>query len=213
MMNTLIQTISPVDYSGILNALESSNMVLQPEILAELKRALADHKAVFKAAEQQIRKQLKEAGGLFSAFENCKPLFNIHPDEPIDSENNAEDSTDEQGVAEHSGTHTGASESKKASNRSKSVKPSKTIEHKLSADQKTCPCCGKNMHQAHEKVVTIIRLTGYSKERHVLETRRCLNCDTKVEATAPQEKTICSFTIPAAALLVSLRYAYGLPQG
>ena len=215
MRNVSIQTIKPLKYSELLSAIESSNLVQNAEIFAELKRALADHKAVFAAAKKQIKQQLEEAEGLFSAFEKCEPLFEINPDKPIDTNDNPdcgndlEDSSSTTGRPEESPA---ADEQKKNPVRNKAAKPSKTIEHQLSANQKACPCCGKNMHQAHDKVVTIIRLTGFSKERHVLETARCLSCETNVEAKAPQEKTICSFTIPAAALLVSLRYAYGLPS-
>ena len=212
MMNVLIHTIKPVNYSEIFSAISAGDITQKPELLAELKRALEDHRAVFKAAEKQISKQLKEAQGLFAAFENCDPLFKIHPDEPVDSQESSEPQVNEEhhGAAADKNPEQGSE--KKAPVRNRALKPSKTIEHKLSADQKTCACCGKNMHQAHDKIVTIIRLTGFSKERHVIETGRCLNCDTKVEAQAPEEKTICSFTIAAASLLTSFRYAYGLPS-
>ena len=88
MRNVSIQTIKPLKYSELLSAIESSNLVQNAEIFAELKRALADHKAVFAAAKKQIKQQLEEAEGLFSAFEKCEPLFEINPDKPIDTNDN-----------------------------------------------------------------------------------------------------------------------------
>jgi hypothetical protein len=86
-----------------------------------------------------------------------------------------------------------------------------TISHPLDPKQLACPDCGKTMHKAHKKVVTIIRMTTIAAEHHEMETARCLSCDTTVEAAGPTEKTVGSFAIPCGAVLATLRYVYGMP--
>lgn len=211
-MNVLIHTFKPVNYAEIAAAIAAGDITRKPELLAEMKRALEDHQAVFRAAEEQIKKQTREAQGLFAAFEKCDPLFKIQPDAPPSPGDDADNEKPGDQNGKPTNKDSGQSPERKPPVRNKAVKPSKTIEHSLSASQKTCSCCGKNMHQSHDKIVTIIRLTGFSKERHVIETGRCLTCDTKAVAQFSPEKTICSFTIPAASLITSLRYAYGLPS-
>ena len=68
------------------------------------------------------------------------------------------------------------------------------------------------MHLAHTKKLKIIRLIDFVEESYELETARCLKCNTKTEAQAPQEKTICNFALNAAAMIISSRYLFGIPS-
>jgi len=209
MINELVYTLSTVNYSAIHAAIDASSLGDNSNLMRELKSALSEHRALVRAARAQILKQLKEADNLFSAFESGQTLFPILQN-PADENSFSETNTNAPSILDES--EAASDKEKKKSNRKPAQKPSKTISHGLSPEQKVCSCCGKNMHKAHTKIVTIIRLNGFSKENHELETGRCLTCDTKVEAAAPQEETICSYTIPAAAMITSLRYAYGLPS-
>jgi len=90
-------------------------------------------------------------------------------------------------------------------------KPSEIL-HPLPEDKKTCTECGKAMHKAHCRVRSIIQLVSMRLEKHLVETARCLTCDTKVEAEGPKQKTIGRFSLEAGSFCIAMRYIFGMPS-
>jgi transposase len=198
----IIHTIKPKKYSELIEASRAN--ALTPEQLQEVITALREHQALTSAALKLRNRQLKTATGLLGALEKGSRLFpepDKDPEDPTGKENSEENSD-----------KTEDSPKPKSPPKRLQRKPSKVIQHKMELSALTCPCCKKNMHRAHKKTVTILRIDGFSEERHEMETARCLTCNTKSEATGPTEKTILQFSIRAASVITSLRYAYGLPS-
>ncbi|MEY2986807.1 MAG: hypothetical protein RJB13_328 [Pseudomonadota bacterium] len=211
MKNVTFFTIQKQNYLELESALKDSN--LPAEALNKLKQVLKDHKTVTDAAEKAIRQQLKEAIGLFA----CNPLIenpvpapqeNSSPESRADEVNNSQEQNSE------------ANEPPKNDDDLKDRadrqprKPVKRISHTLNPKDLKCPSCHKNMHKAHNKTVTIIRLVGLTEEKHEVETCRCLKCDTSKEAEFAEanEKRIGNFTLDAASMICALRYALGMPS-
>jgi hypothetical protein len=199
MINEIVYTLKNQNYSEILKALEGVS--LPAEIAQKLHAILDDHKNITEAVQAAIRKQFKEASDLFAKYPAL--LFPSQPaprNEP-DSSKNGSSLPDSDEELENSAK-------KKTSN------PPRKILHKLADKNLLCPCCGKKMHRAHKKSVTIIRIQGLHEERNEIETARCLTCNTTAEAycTQAQEKTLGRFEVNAAAVLIALRYSLGMPS-
>jgi transposase len=199
MNKNIVHTIKPKNYDAMKSFLAAQS--LAPELQAEFLEMIQEHKMVTIAALQKRKQQIKDATGLFAFLERGNWLFpEPEPDSTADC---AESPAPED-------TENPLEPIKPLKRRPK--KPVKIVPHLLETSQFTCPCCQKKMHRAHKKTVTIIRLQGFSEERHELETVRCQTCNTTLEAQGPQEKTILQFAVPAASVLIALRYAYGLPS-
>lgn len=195
----IIHTLKPRKHDGLIEALLSKSMTSaqQDEVVAVLR----EHQAVIAAATRLRNKQIRSATCLLGALEKGETLFPVpekKPDAPNETGSDPEPSNGEpeKPIALKKGPR----------------KPAKVVGHKLELCDLKCPCCQKSMHKAHKKTVTIIRVDGFSEERHEIETARCLTCDTKAEAAGPTEKTILQFSIKAAAVVTSLRYIYGVPS-
>jgi transposase len=203
MLNEIVYTLKNQNYTEILKALEGVSLPV--EISQKLQTILHDHKSITEAVQAAIRKQLKDAFGLFASHPvhlfPSPPVFDPPPqkDPPPSNESPPAPASDEE-----------------LENRAKNKtsNPPRKIAHKLAANSLLCPCCGKNMHRAHKKIVTIIRVQGFHEERNEIETARCLTCNTSTEAACPQaqEKTLGRFEINAAAVLIALRYSLGMPS-
>ena len=210
MIENILHTLKKQNYSAIAAALrDPASLAQNTEMIEALQRVLDDHKAVTTAAFRLIAKQRREAKGIFAALEKSEPLFPRFDDEDSADDEEKPEAGPDKG-SEKKGTHEG--EEEKPNRRKTRLKPAIKISHSLKSEQLKCPCCSQKMHRAHQKTITIIRMQGFSEERHEIETARCLTCSTKVEAEAPKEKTLCQFAIPAAAAIISLRYAYGVPS-
>jgi transposase len=196
MNKNIVHTIRPKNYDYLSKAL--ADVTLASDVMAALLEMIKEHQLVTIAALQKRKEQIKDALGLFASLERGNRLF-PEPDCPEPAEN-PEPEVNENPL----------DPIKPLGKRPK--KPVKTIPHALETSQFTCPCCQKKMHRAHKKTVTIIRLQGFSEERHEVETARCQTCNTTAEAQGPQEKTILQFAVPAASVLIAMRYAYGMPS-
>ena len=203
MINEIVYTLKNQNYTEILKALEGVS--LPAEIAQRLQTILLDHKSITEAVQAAIRKQLKDAFGLFASHPihlfPSPPVFDPPPqkDPPPSDENSPVPASDEE-------------LGKRA--KSKTSNPPRRIAHKLSSHSLLCPCCKKNMHRAHKKTVTIIRVQGFHEERNEIETARCLTCNTTTDAVCPQaqKKALGRFEINAAAVLIALRYSLGMPS-
>jgi transposase len=189
-----IHTIRPREYKDLSQAL--TEKALTAEHQSEILEIIREHQALTTAALKSRTQQIKGATGLLGGYLPGDRLF----PEPTPCVSDADD------LAPSEPIEPSVTEKKPR------PKPAKIVDHKLDFSELKCPCCQKSMHRAHKKIVTIIRVQGFSEERHEIETARCLSCDTKAEAKGPEEKTILQFTVHAAAVITSLRYVYGLPS-
>jgi transposase len=213
MRKRVIQTLSPRNYDALRESIENNPILeSQPDILADLQAIIAEHAALTKAAHNEMKRQELRAEGVFNFLETMNPLFLGAAMDPVLPESEASPAGDQIPQAVTTEGQLSDKVTIEKSSLQPRLKPVKSIEHKLSTEQRTCPCCGKNMHLAHKKKQVIIRFNGFSAEEHVSETARCLSCATKVEAKGPDEVTFGEFSTPAAAAMVALRYAYGMPS-
>ena len=204
MIETIAYTLKKQNYTEMLSALKA--LPLSEEMRATFLTVINDHRGVTRAAAAAITKQLRKASGIFSAAGLCEPLFKSP------SAGDAEPGSSAQPDNQPPGDVSDEELEKKA--RNKRPNPPIKIAHPLPPEALKCPSCSKNMHRAHKKVLTIIRVEGFKEERNEIETARCLCCGVSVEAECSQskEKTILQFSLPAAALIIGLRYAYGMPS-
>jgi transposase len=196
MNMSYVHTIKSKDYDYLRCTLDDSD--LEQDVKALMQEVLNEHKLVTIAAFKKRKQQIDDATGLFAALENGNRLF---PEPTPDCEPEKPESGDAVDPL-----------APIVRDKKPRKKPVKKILHPLELSQLTCPCCKKKMHKAHKKTMTIIRIEGFSCEKHELQTARCLTCNTTAEAPGPQEKTIHQFAIPAASVLIGLRYAYGMPS-
>ena len=204
MIETIAYTLKKQNYTEMLSALKA--LPLSEEMRATFLTVISDHRGVTRAAEAAIKKQLRKASGIFSALGLCEPLFkSTSSGEAEPGSSSQPDNQPPENVSD---------EELKKKARNKRPNPPIKIAHPLPPEALKCPSCSKNMHRAHKKVVTIIRVEGFKEERNEIETARCLCCGVSVEAECSQskEKTILQFSLPAAALIIGLRYAFGMPS-
>ena len=210
MIKEVVYTLRKQNYQAIRSLVEGVN--LPPEALSLLKLIIDDHKNVTDAVEREIRKQLREAAGLHA----CVPMFDTPAEAPkTDDQGSAADNSENGNteITSDSGLPTNDESLAERAER-KSKKTVTRIKHALDRNNIKCPTCQKNMHMAHEKSVTIIRLVGLVEEKHEIETCRCVECGTSKEAEFAEanEKRIGNFTVDAASMICSLRYALGMPS-
>jgi transposase len=192
------------NYASLRKALDTTE--LSPEILAVLNLVLDDHQGFTTAAKAAIKKQLKEVSGLFS-FDS---LFADAPKPDLSSGADPAQSPE----IDAPGFLPDNDEALKKKAAQIGRKLPKKIVHKLDLSDLKCPGCHKNMHKAHSKSVTVIRLVGLTEENHQIETCRCLTCGTSGEAqnSVSAEKLIGQFTLDCAAVMCALRYGNGMPS-
>lgn len=211
-----LQFLTPQKYDKLRSAVEgTADLAEDSAILGGLQTIINEHAAMVRLLSEEWTNQERAARGVFNSFETCDPLFR---DSQLGVSGASNQDEQPQKSSAASGTvpadnphpeHPSAGSDRK---RKPPRKPDKTIEHRLTADQLVCPCCGKTMHRAHKKKDVIIRLNGFSREEHLSETARCLTCETKVEAEGPCERTFGNFSAEAAAGVTALRYVHGLPS-
>ena len=200
------RTIKEKNYLAIKEALAQAK--IDPAILAELLEVVEDHKNITDEVAAAIKKQEDTANKLLEKLRN-EPSDTPGPNnKKVTNDENNSGKIDLDPVP----VNDSADKTEQPKNILRRLKPQNIIKHPLNSEQLKCPCCSKNMHRAHKKSVTILKFTNFAEDVHEIETARCLTCNTKVEAQGPQEKTIGNFSIPLAAIIISLRYAYGLPS-
>ena len=210
MINSILYTIKKQDYSSLRGLLNGAG--IPEDALAALKQIIEEHKTITDLVEKEIRRQLREAVGMFPGV----PLFDAPPQgEKGDDKKNATGSSESE-KTENTPDSAAPKNDEELAERAerKSKKEVTRIKHALDRQNIKCPGCQKNMHLAHEKSVTIIRLAGLVEEKHEIETCRCLECGTSKEAEFAEanEKRIGNFTVDAASMICSLRYALGMPS-
>lgn len=205
MKNMIAYTLKSQNYAEIKKALEK--VTLPPDIAEQLRIIIRDHDDVTTAVRAAIRKQLKEASGIFAV----QRLFEEPSSLPHLSEIDQEQKSDL--PLENPVFPDNDEELEKKSKKTERRTPIKKT-HALKAEDLKCPSCSKTMHRAHKKSVTIIRIAGLVEENHQIETCRCLSCGTTSEAACAeaQETRIGSFSVDTAAVMCALRYAYGMPS-
>jgi len=217
-IQNILFSLKNIDFQEIKNTLSSGILDKKSQVYKDLEIIIQQQEELTLLVQDVLRKQNKCAEDVLNSLNNKPNSFNKHPipeDEKNDDnsqnteDNNSENvnNTDDSNPKDDEKTE----KTKKKPNRNPK-RITKTVSHALDKDQLNCPGCGKKMHKANKKYITIIRMTSILAEHHELETARCLTCETTVEAQGPTEKTICSFTHPCGASLTALRYVYGLPS-
>lgn len=219
MKNYIIHQITGKNYERVNEALHSSG--LPDNLLAELREIISEHQFIVQLAKKVRNKQTREIEEFYRKLNEKRGFFDF-VGEFDDAKNKQTANSSQVNKPDNDSENEGNLESDSGNISdtvsvtkplpSRPLKKRKIIPSRLIDNQKTCPCCNQKMHLAHKKFVTIIRLEGFSEERHEIETARCLRCDTKVEAASPEEKTICNFTLSAASMIICSRYIYGIPS-
>lgn len=211
-------TLKNRDFEAIFNLLSSDDFNKTDKnscLFKELIDSVSDLRDITLAVQDVLNRQNRCATGIFNALENQPSLFPTFPlpdgkDQEDDSENQVNDTSENQNNSDLLDPKD--IENPKTKPRRNTKRITKKVAHTLDKNKLKCPDCGKKMHRAHKKSVTIIRMTSILAEHHEIETARCLTCDTTVEAPGPTEKTVGSFTHQCGAALTALRYVYGLPS-
>lgn len=209
-------TLKKANFEEIKKLLSSLDQT--SSVYHELAEIVADYQELTLLVYAAINRQRTCADGLFKALDEKASLFPKFPLPEMEDEDAGQTPSNTSPDAGHTPQDANASSEPISTPKEPKNQPhrppkkvTKKIAHALDPKQLSCPDCGKTMHKAHKKCVTIIRMTTIAAEHHEMETARCLSCETTVEAAGPNEKTVGSFALPCGAVLATLRYAYGMP--
>lgn len=222
-----LQTMKSFDFTSLQNKLENDQLTQHDK--SQLNEIISNHKLIIEYVQQEITEQFNNASGLLGLSSERLPAHLFEDVEPTDDEKKAldEDTADctEQPSTDNprnedaeKGVANGDDEEK--TNRPKKRKlngdvTSKTFKHALSEQQAICPCCRGKMHKSYTLSKTIVvSVPTLETEVHEVEQARCLECDTKATATAPERLNQCigRFHHSAVAALAAMRYQFGMPS-
>lgn len=231
LKNSDLQTIPPYDFKSLESKLENNTLLKSDR--KQICEIISNFELISNFVQQKMVEEFNKASGLLGASSERLPAYLFDNIEPTDAEKEALaidaandencdnlPSTDGLDHEDTKGTTATNDEDEEKSLRPKKRKlngegASKTFTHSLSEQQSTCPCCQGKMHKTYTMSKTIVvSVPTLETEVHEIEQARCLECETKVTAAAPERLNQCigRFHHSAIAALAAMRYQFGMPS-
>ena len=212
MRYTSFYTIRELDYNTIELSLPNANIPI--EVQESIKKLIEDHKAMIECRKRIIEDQTCHASALFHLFAETAPEGNANNSLQENESNNSIENSIENNEQENSDSSNPKDPKKRKNGGKKKLPLGNIVNHSLSKEEKTCPCCGSNMHKQRFKTSTyVLALPMLSTETHISESARCLTCDTEATATRNDnldKECIGRYHFSAVSSLAALRYQYGM---
>ena len=207
MKYTSFYTIRELDYKTIEKELLAEKNI--PDSLRKnIEQMIADHKAIVKCKDRIVKEQSENAKTLFQLFED--PITQQQEiNDPLPKSKELENLPSEE--PEKKFSHPPKKRKKSGKNK---LPLGKIVDHRLSEEEKICPCCKSKMHKHNTKHKTyVVALPMMSTETHISESYRCSSCEVKTTASDNFEnQSIGRYHFSAIASLLTLRYQCGMPS-
>ena len=175
MKYTAFYTIKELDYTAIREKLNSEN--ISSSLRADIQRLILDHSALIASRKKIVEEQNVHANVLFHLFDDPPTL----PNEP----NKKEEEILPPLPPPPPPPPPMPNPKKRNGGGKKKLPEGKVVKHSLTQEEKQCPCCKNKMHMQRSKQKTyVLALPMLSTETHVLESYRCLSCETHSTASS-----------------------------